>query len=309
MNSSNNGINTSELEAETEITVAKAAAAAAYPEGEIVGLGASDGVLHLHFTPAPKVQYKTTVDASSGEKPLLLTYFAIQGLGEVPKLMLAETGMSYDFIGVIGSEEQAQAMEWRARSPNGLLPLLSGLGIPRAFPLSQSGAIIRFLAKRLGLDGGNDVLASSRVDVLYETAKDLGGSEQKEVIASTMKTEEEKDYSVAKGAFATGKRIETMLRDMPDPQDEKVVLNYGQVQLFHVLLQCEGRRTGCVRENLGIVLDTFRITMENRSGLKEYLKSTARFPFTQGELGQEGGYVYSTGLLTRSAIKTTNSDP
>mmetsp|Transcript_41319 Transcript_41319/g.42074 ORF Transcript_41319/g.42074 Transcript_41319/m.42074 type:complete len:226 (-) Transcript_41319:148-825(-) len=225
--------------------------------------------------------------------------------------MLAETGMAYEFIGVIGSEEQAQAMEWRTRSPNGLLPLLSGLGIPCAFPISQSGAIIRFLAKRLGMDGGNndDVLASSRADVLYETAKDLGSSDKKEVIASTLKTEEEKEYSVAKGAFATGKRIETMLRDMPDPKDETVVLNYGQVQLFQVLLQCEGRRTGCVRENLGSVLDTFRIKMENRSGLKEYLNSTARLPFTKGDLGQEGGYVYATGPLKRSAIKTTNSGP
>jgi len=297
----------SELEAETEIIVAKEAAAAASQEREIVGLGVSDGVLHLQFNPSPKVQYNTTIDASSGEKPILLTYFAIQGLGEVPKLILAETGMSYEFIGVIGSEEQSLAMEWRSRSPNGLLPMLSGLGIPRAVPISQSGAIIRFLAKRLGMDGGNDVIASSRADVLYETGKDLGGSEKKEVIASTINTEEEKDYSVAKGVFATGKRIETMLRDMPDPKDENVVLNYGQVQLFQVLLHCEARRKGCVRENLGMVLDTFRINMENRSGLKEYLTSTARFPFTKGDLGQEGGYVYSTGPLKRSAIKT-NSD-
>jgi len=289
----------SELEAETEIIAAIEAAASASQEGEVSGLGVSDGVLHLKFNPSPKIQYNTDVDESS-EEPLLLTYFAIQGRGEVPKLILAETGMPYDFIGVIGSEDQSLAMEWRSRSPNGLLPILSGAGIPRSSPISQSGAIIRFLAKRLGVDGG-DVIASIRADVLYETAKDLGGPENKKAIASI---DPEKEYSVAKGAFATGNRVVKMLIDMPNPKDESVALNYGQIQLFHVLLHCEGRRKGCVRENLGDVLDDFRINMQNRPGLKEYLNSTARFPFTNGELGEEdGGYVFSTGPLKRSDIK------
>ena len=59
-----------------------------------------------------------------------------------------------------------------ASQENGLLPLLSGLGVPRASPLSQSGAIIRFLARRYGLDGA-DELQGLEADVLYETAKDL----------------------------------------------------------------------------------------------------------------------------------------
>lgn len=231
------------------------------------------------------------------KKKLVLTYFAIQGLGEVPRLILAETGMAYESIAALGGEDQSIAMEWRSRSPNGLLPMLSGAGIPRSSPISQSGAIVRFLAKRLGMDG-KDVLASTGADVLYETAKDLGG--KTEVISSA---NPEKEYSVAKGPFATGKRIEKMLVNMADPKDEGAALNYGQIQLLNVLLKCEVQRNGCVKENLGGVLDDFRINMENRVGLKAYLNSTARFPFTNGELGGEG-YTYSTGPLKRGEIKS-----
>jgi len=287
--------NDAELKAEAEIAVATKAAAAASQDEEVV-IGASDACLHLTFNPSPKTQYNTDIDESS-EKPLLLTYFAIQGLGEVPKLILAEAGMPYEYIGV--TRAASLDMEWRSRSPNGLLPMLSGAGIPRSSPISQSGAIIRFLAKRLGMNGG-DVVASSRADVLYETAKDLGDSDQKKAIASI---NPEKDYSVAKGPFATGKRIEKMLMDMADPKDEGAALNYGQIQLFQVLLNCEGRRKGCVKENLGDALDDFRINMENRAGLKEYLNSTARFPFTKREFDESGGYVFSTGPLKRCDIK------
>jgi hypothetical protein len=74
--------------------------------------------------------------------------------------------------GAVG-EDQAVACEWRKRSPNGLTPLLSGCGVPRATPLSQSRSIVRYLAARLGMAGATE-LAAMRADVLYETAKDLG---------------------------------------------------------------------------------------------------------------------------------------
>lgn len=293
-----------EIEAEAEIAAATKAAASVV-DGEVSGLGPSDAVLHLTFHPStPKAQYNTAICTDEGEKKLVLMYFAIQGLGEVPRLILAEAAMPYESFAPFGGEDQSVAMEWRSRSPNGLLPTLSGAGIPRASPISQSSAIIRFLAKRLGMDGGkDDVVASTRADILFETAKDLGGDGKKELIASVL-ADPEKDYSVAKGPFSTGKRIEKMLATMADPKDESAALNYGQIQLFHVLLQCEGRRKGCVLDNLGVVLDDFRIQMENRAGLKEYLNSTARFPFIKKELGEDGGYTYSTGPLKRSEIKS-----
>ena len=61
------------------------------------------------------------------------------------------------------------------------------------------------------MDGG-DVVASSRVDVLYETAKDFGGSdfggsENRKAFASI---NPEKDYSVVKGPFATSNQAKVI---------------------------------------------------------------------------------------------------
>ena len=137
------------------------------------------------------------------------------------------------------------------------------------------------------------------VDVLYETAKDLNG--KKREIAAVYPETTAKDYSTAKGPFAIGKRLEKMLKTTADPMDHNAVLNYGQIQLFQVLQCCEGWRTGCVKENLGEELDVFRVNMENRPGLKEYLNSSARFPLTKGESGDEG-YVYANGPLKRGDV-------
>ena len=287
-----------ELKAEAEIAATTKAAAEASPDEEINGISPSNAVLHLKSNPTPKSQYNTSLQDS--EKPLLLVYFTIQGLGEVPKLLLAEAGMAYECIAMPWVEDQALSMEWRSRSPNGLMPILSGGGIPRSSPICQSGAIIRFLAKKLGMDGGSDAVACSRADVLYETAKDLGDGDKKKEIAAVKPT---KDYSSAKGPFALGKRIEKMLMDMADPKDESSVLNCGQLQLFQILENCEARRAGCVKENLGDIMDTFRLDMSNRSGLKEYLNSTARFRHTCADKGLDGGYSFAAGALKRKDIK------
>lgn len=280
-----------EKKAEKEIAEAIKASEAVSPDETVDGLGPSKGVMYVRFRPSPKKQYDT--ELRSGEKPPLLTYFAIQGLGEVPRLMLAEAGMPYDHAIVVGGEDQSVALNWRSRSPIGLLPTLSGLGIPRSAPICQSGSVIRLLARRLGM-GGDDF----RADVLYETAKDL--NEKKDIITSV---DPEKDYSVHKGAFSLGRRVECMLRDMPDPKDGGAALNYGQVQLFHVLKSCETNRGSCVKENLGEVLDAFRLDMEKRAGLSEYLNGGARFPRTNGEMGREGGYTYHSGPLRRGDVK------
>jgi len=291
---SNTNFEAEEAKAEVEIATAIETANNAPPDELIAGLGPSNAVLHFPLSKTtPKPQYKNALEAN--EKPLLLTYFSIIGLGEVPKLLLAESQMPYECFACIGGEDQSLAVQWRSRSPNGLLPTLSGAGIPRSTPISQSSTIIRFLAKKLGMDG-KDSIESALIDILFETAKDLN-SKKEEIVSTTSS----KDYSVAKGPFATGKRIEKMLKNMSDPKDGNAALNYGQIQLFHVLEGLHASRGGCVEENLGSVLEGFRVDVRSRAGVKEYLSSKARFPWTKGELGGEG-YVYATGPLKRGDI-------
>lgn len=287
-----------EDQAEAELVVAMAAAGAAKADEEIAGLlQPSSGPLLFRVRPTgpnPK-QYK--VGARFGEKPLAFFYFAIKGLGEVQRLMLAEAGASYDHIAVTGGEEQEAVGSWRARSPNGLLPMMSGLGVPRSAPISQSGATIRFLARRFGLEGETELEAAA-ADVMYETAKDL--SNHKDVITS-MPTEADKDMA-AKGPWALALRLEKMLAAAPRPEDPDAAMTYGQIQLFHALMSTEDRKPGCIK-HLSASLDSFRLAMMARPRIAEYLKSNMCFPYTLGELGKEGGYKYISGPKKRSDFK------
>jgi glutathione S-transferase len=98
-----------------------------------------------------------------------LTYFPVRGRVEPARLLLALAGAPYQF-------EAVPVETWRgpegkdrflSRTPFGQLPLLED----GATVLCQSGAIVRYLARKLGLYGGT-LEESARVDEVYETAYD-----------------------------------------------------------------------------------------------------------------------------------------
>ena len=274
--------------AEAELAAAIAAAAKAPADEEIGGLG--DGTAMVHFEVAggacPK-QYKA--GQHRGEKPLVLLYLCIRGLGETPRMMLAECGASYTHCASPMGEDQAVACEWRKRSPNGLTPMMSGVGVLRAQPLSQSGTIVRYLAQRYGMAGG-DELDGARADCLYQTVKDLS-SKKSEITGGAEETIEG-----SKGPAATATSIVAMLEAMPDPADAGAALNYGQIELLNVLLDCEETTEGCVKA-LSPRLETFRKAGASRPRLAKYLSSPLRFPAIAP------GYRYRDGPLKRSAFK------
>jgi len=285
-----------EKRAEAELATAVAAAAAAPAEQQIDGLGSSDAPLVFQVRPEgplPK-QYKTkAIECDFDMKPPFFTYFAIQGLGEVPRMMLAEVGASYDHIAVAGGD-QALAGNWRTRSPNGLIPMLSGLGIPRSAPICQSGTIIRFLARKYGLNGANEQ-EECAADIMYETAKDL--KSHKETVASMPTKEKQQIEGQHKGPWALAKCIETMLGRAPDPRDPDAAMTYGQLQLLHVLMEFEHQTPGCVK-NMSDALDAFRDAMTARPRIARYLGSGMRFPALQ-----QGAYKYASGPLTRGDLR------
>lgn len=267
-----------EEEAEGELQAAIAASAAA-PEEEILeGLGSGVAPVHFKVIGNLKAQYKE--GCRFGDKPLMFAYLTIRGLGEVPRLMLAEAGASYDHIAVTMAEEQAVSLEWRKRSPTSLMPMVSGLGIPRHAPLSQSSSIIRFLAKRYGFCGTSD-LDEARADNLFETAKDLN-AQKSDILGGG---EGEGGADSAKSYQALTKKLEVMLAVMPGASDPASALNYGQMQLLHVLMQLEDTKSG-ITLTLSPPLDAFRTQAILRSGIKEYLVSPMRFPQV------DGGYKY-----------------
>lgn len=278
-----------EGKAQDELQAAIFAAAAAPLDEKVTGLGSGTAPIHFivpGISPPPWENYVERPKV--GEKPLVFAYFAIRGLGEVPRLLLAEAGASYEHIAITGGETQANSLEWRTRSPNGLLPMMSGLGVPRSAPLSESSTIIRFLARKYGM-AGKDELEAARIDTLFETAKDLAS--KKALI--TDDNADAEGMSEGKLPTTLAKRVEEMLDDMGPAKDDSAVFNYGQIQLLQFLLSCDEATPGCVAK-LSPALEEFRKAAAARPRIAAFLASPLHFPLTRKEMGDdEGGYNYS----------------
>lgn len=288
-----------EAKAEAELAATIAAAEAAPADEKVTGLGSGTASIYFKvpgISPPPWENYAE--HPKVGEKPLVLAYFAIRGLGEVPRLLLAEAGAAYEHIAITGGETQANSLEWRTRSPNGLLPMMSGLGVPRSAPLSESSAIIRFLARKYGMAGA-DELEAARIDTLFETAKDLADKK------AHITNEDEGSSGLSEVQLPTtlAKRVEEMLNDMAPAKDDSAVFNYGQIQLLQFLLSCDEVTPGCVAK-LSPALEEFRKTAAARPRIAAYLASPMHFPPTRKELGDvEGGYAYPEPVPRRDFIK------
>jgi glutathione S-transferase len=276
---------------------ALAAAAAAPPDESLLGLtDATPAPVCVAVPAVPAPQYARP---EAWEKPLRLTYFAIQGLGEVPRLMLAEAGAAYESVAVYGGE-QGTELAWRTASPNGLLPTASGLGIAHTAPICQSGAIIRFLAKQYGFLGSSEAMA----DVLYETAKDLGehSAAVTGYAGGARVSDPNEEDGAAKGPWALILRIETMLEAAPDPVDADAALSFGQMQLFHLVTTLDATKAGCVGA-VSEKLEAFRATVAARGRIAAYLAGKLRYPLTKGELGLgDGDYAYNSGAIARKDL-------
>lgn len=113
-----------------------------------------------------------------------LEYFALRGLGELPRLILELTGIPYDSVYHFGTGV------YKPYAPFGQLPVL------RDGPLliCESGAIARHLARKACIDGG-DAADKARVDMFFELAKDLTS----------------KKSGIHDPASADGKRLAAML--------------------------------------------------------------------------------------------------
>jgi len=272
-----------EKAAEEELARAIKVANDASADEEVTGLGPGSKA-PIYFPVKGPARPPWEMYAIPHGKPLVFTYFAIRALGEVPRLLLAEAGATYEHIAVTGGEDQADALNWRTRSPNGLLPMMSGFGIPRSSPISDSNAIVRFLAKKYGMAGQTEVEAA-RIDTLYEASKDLASNKDKI-------TSGESDASQAKQPIKLAKRIEEMLADMTPAAKDDGVFNYGQIHLLHTLMQCEEAAPGCVGK-VNPALGAFLKDGASRPRIKQYCDSAMRFQLTKKESGDiEGGYQY-----------------
>ncbi len=97
-----------------------------------------------------------------------LTYFNMAALGEVPRLILEEAGVDYDYVTMTNWAELKPEYVASGKAAFGQLPLYEEPGVT----LVQRNAITRYLAKKHGFAGTNDVEAAL-IDVANEGVADI----------------------------------------------------------------------------------------------------------------------------------------
>merc|ERR1719283_282225 len=96
--------------------------------------------------------------------PIKLTYFNLRGRAELARLILAQADAQYEDCRI----EQEEWPAMKKTLPMEQLPVLEVDGIT----IGQSITIARFLAKRYGLDGNNEI-ASAEADQTVDAVVDL----------------------------------------------------------------------------------------------------------------------------------------
>jgi hypothetical protein len=94
--------------------------------------------------------------------PLTLEYFALRGLGELPRLILEASGLPYDCV------FHYLEGDWKPRAAFGQLPVLHDGDLT----ISQSRAIVRYLARKACIDGATEA-EKAQVDMWCEFHRDL----------------------------------------------------------------------------------------------------------------------------------------
>lgn len=97
-----------------------------------------------------------------------LTYFGVRGRVDPARLMLELTPTPYEFEAIALEAWAETKPKMLERTPLGQMPVLDD----GDFSLCQSGAINRYLARKLGL-AGTTITEQARIEEIAETAGDL----------------------------------------------------------------------------------------------------------------------------------------
>jgi glutathione S-transferase len=115
-----------------------------------------------------------TKQSSGLDTEYTLHYFPIRGLGELPRLIMEVGGLAY---------KNTYPVDWKKEKSStifGQVPLLierklhpdTKVAIGNEFVLAQSGAISRYLARKVGLAGSSETEVAL-VESIYETLVDI----------------------------------------------------------------------------------------------------------------------------------------
>jgi glutathione S-transferase len=214
------------------------------------------------------------------QPPKELHYFCLQGLGELPRLMLEASETPYDSVMYFGKGE------YKEFAPFGQLPLYKGPELDDIY-LAQSGAICRHIARETGLDG-TTVIDRATQDMIWELAKDIFSKKEVVHVDGPLDAKYE---GLLTGAIA-------ILQKSGGPYFGGSKFGHGDVSMFHSLYTIDQIKPGFIQrwEELNLFVTTFAAI----PSISQYLKSPRRIPLTENELGKGhtgiSGYAFISSL-------------
>lgn len=213
----------------------------------------------------------------NNDAPKTLHYFAIQGLGELPRLCLEYTQTPYDSVMYFGTPNI-----YKEFAPFGQLPCYQDPdAVGESVYVAQSAAICRHIARETGIDGSNGKERALQ-DMLWEAGKDVL-DKKSSLHASEADTKLE---GILNGLIA--------LQEAEDCLVEGKKLGYGEIGVFHALHTFHCIKPDFLDRYLG--LKKFVDMVVKIPAIDNYLNSPRRLPLTKNEvgLGNTGldGYAY-----------------
>jgi len=218
---------------------------------------------------------------SNDQQPKELHYFAIQGLGELPRLLLEASKTPYDSIMYFGTGAH------KAFAPFGQMPCYKGPELGTDFIMAESHAISRHIAREVGLYGSTPKEQALN-DMLWELGNDIIGKKEeahKDAMSDKLRgflDGARKILGASGGDFLTGS-----------------TLQMGDIGVFNSLQRFELVKPGYLKDNKYDDLKSFMDRVAGVPQIEAYLNSERRLPLTQNELGKGHsgdltGYVFVT---------------
>lgn len=202
-----------------------------------------------------------------------LHYFAIQGLGEQPRLMLEYTQTPYYSVMYFGNGGYKEYV------PLGQLPVYQGSELGDQY-LAQSGAICRHIARENNCYG---TCGASIQDMVFEAGKDL--LSRKELLHEETQPQE-KITNIFEGFKKLEKEGKCFTGEEP--------LGFGEIGVFHALYQYNEIKPEVF--NGYDFLKNFVRKVSEIPQIKRYLASARFLPLTENEIGKKHkgmeGYKY-----------------
>jgi len=214
------------------------------------------------------------------QPPKELHYFCLQGLGELPRLLLEASNTNYDSVMYFGKGE------YKEFAPFGQLPVYKGPELNGLY-LAQSATICRHIAREVGLDGSNVVERASQ-DMVWELAKDISGKKELIHVEGPL---DGKYEGLLNGAVK-------LLKKSGETYFTGSKLLFGDICMFHTLYTIEQIKPGFLKQ--WKELDAFVTTVSSLPAISQYLGSCRRVPLSENELGKGhsgvSGYKFVSAL-------------